>query len=240
MNATLPIWRPARMRDWDLPREIITGFRFELEKDILSHGVNATPGAYFVTVCCQKRNPYFDFPPAKAMVEKWWFELANKFPSIELDQYVVMPDHFHGIISILPPVGEGLCALPSRRDEMVDYSESPVGEGLCALIPREDGMVDYSANGSTRRCSPTKMETKTESRGLNSVSLIEKIRWFKTMTTNEYTRMVKTANWPPYFKKMWQRSFYDHVIRNDEDLRTLRDYILNNPLELNLVEESAK
>ncbi len=209
MNATLPIRRPARIPDYDY----------------------ATPGAYFVTVCCQKRNPYFDFKPAKSMVEKWWFELSNKFPTIELDQYVVMPDHFHGIISILPPVGEGLCALPPREDEMIDYSESPVGEGLCAL-PK---------NGSTRRCSPTKMETKTETKPeSDSVSLIEIIQWFKTMTTNEYTRMVKTANWPPYFKKLWQRSFYDHIIRNDTDLAILRDYILNNPLELNLVEDSAR
>ena len=55
--------------------------------------------------------------------------------------------------------------------------------------------------------------------------------WFKTMTTNEYIHGVKEGKYRPFNKKFWQRSYYDHIIRNDEDLNEKRQYILNNPIK---------
>ena len=60
--------------------------------------------------------------------------------------------------------------------------------------------------------------------------LQEIIEWYKTMTTNEYIRHVKEGLYRPYNKIMWQRSFFDHIIRNQDDLRETRKYIVNNPL----------
>ena len=65
----------------------------------------------------------------------------------------------------------------------------------------------------------------------NAVGLPEMMDWFKTMTTNEYIRGVRRGIYEPYDKKFWQRSYYDHIIRNDEDLNEKREYILNNPLK---------
>ena len=48
-------------------------------------------------------------------------------------------------------------------------------------------------------------------------SLQDVMRFFKTMTTNEYIRSVKDNILPPFNKKLWQKSYYDHVIRNKED-----------------------
>ena len=56
------------------------------------------------------------------------------------------------------------------------------------------------------------------------------IQWFKTMTTNMYIRGVKYHNWPPFNKKLWQRNYYEHIIRNEDDLRMIREYIHFNPL----------
>lgn len=61
------------------------------------------------------------------------------------------------------------------------------------------------------------------------VNLIEVIDWFKTMTTNEYIRGVRSGAYKPFDKKLWQRSYYDHVIRNSADLEEKRNYILSNP-----------
>ena len=55
--------------------------------------------------------------------------------------------------------------------------------------------------------------------------------WFKTMTTNEYIRGVRQGIYEPFDKKFWQRSYNDHIIRNDEDLNEKREYIINNPLK---------
>lgn len=60
-------------------------------------------------------------------------------------------------------------------------------------------------------------------------SLTEVIGWFKTMSTNEYIRRVHDAGWEPFDKRLWQRSFYDTIIRSDQHLERARAYIDANP-----------
>lgn len=52
--------------------------------------------------------------------------------------------------------------------------------------------------------------------------------WFKTMTTNEYIRKVKENEYLPFEKKIWQRGYFEHVIRGEKDYRTKAEYIKNN------------
>ena len=56
------------------------------------------------------------------------------------------------------------------------------------------------------------------------------VQWFKTMTTNEYIRGVKNQQWPPFNKKLWQRNYWEHIIRDEESLNRIRQYIIDNPL----------
>ena len=55
------------------------------------------------------------------------------------------------------------------------------------------------------------------------------VQWFKTMTTNEYIRGVKQNGWQPFPGKLWQRNYWDHVIRDELKLHRIREYIRNNP-----------
>ena len=126
----------------------------------------SSEGAYFVTLCLQKKLSLFENHQAKEMVEKWIVEIENKYENVTVDCYVVMEDHVHLILFIT--------------------------EG-------------------------------------NQISLSEIMKWFKTMTTNEYIRGVRDRVYEPFEKKLWQRSFYDHIIRNDEDLNEKREYVMNNP-----------
>jgi hypothetical protein len=61
-------------------------------------------------------------------------------------------------------------------------------------------------------------------------SLHEVVRWFKTMTTNAYIRGVKQKIWPSFNKRLWHRNYYDRIIRNNDELHRIREYILNNPM----------
>jgi len=56
------------------------------------------------------------------------------------------------------------------------------------------------------------------------------IQWFKTMTTNYYIQGVKTKNWPRFNKRLWQRNYYEHIIRNEQSLNKIRQYIRTNLL----------
>jgi putative transposase len=60
------------------------------------------------------------------------------------------------------------------------------------------------------------------------------VQWFKTMTTNDYFRQVKDGVWKPVRGRLWQRNYYEHVIRNEHDLTVHRDYIVNNPAKWQL------
>ena len=55
------------------------------------------------------------------------------------------------------------------------------------------------------------------------------VQWFKTMTTNQYIKMVKNGTLPPFNKRIWQRNYWEHVIRDDVDYGRIAEYVINNP-----------
>lgn len=138
----------------------------------------SSSGAYFITMCMQDREKILsnisesiiNLTLVGKMIEKWWLELKNKYHNIDLDEYIIMPDHFHGIIWI------------NNYESEID-------------IPRI-------------------------------------LKWFKAMTTNEYIRNVKENNWKTFNKRLWQRNYYEKIIRNEKALNNIREYIKNNPLNL--------
>jgi len=66
------------------------------------------------------------------------------------------------------------------------------------------------------------------------------LQWFKTMTTNEYIHGVKEHGWPQFKGSLWQRSFYDHVIRDEASLNRIREYISTNPQRWDLDRENPR
>lgn len=60
-------------------------------------------------------------------------------------------------------------------------------------------------------------------------ALGEVVRWFKTMSTNDYIRGVRDFNFPRFDCTLWQRNYYEHIIRNDTSLERIRAYIEANP-----------
>ena len=171
----------------------------------------SSEGAYYVTIVAQGRECLFGeivdggmiLNDAGQMIVKWWNELPNKFPNIVLGEFVVMPNHFHGIIFIMETVG-------------ADLRVCPEDERVC---PNDEENV--SAQKGEHVGSPPR------------ASLSRIIQWFKTMTTNEYIRGVKQLNWKPFVGKLWQWNYYEHIIRNEKDLQRIADYIVANPSRWN-------
>ncbi|MCK5466834.1 transposase [Candidatus Parcubacteria bacterium] len=71
-------------------------------------------------------------------------------------------------------------------------------------------------------------------RRFQQINIPQIIQWLKTMTTNEYIRNVKRNNWEPFDQKIWQRNYYDRIIRNEKELDKIRKYIFENPLKWEL------
>jgi len=129
------------------------------------------------------------------MVVEQWECLRRRYRMLKLHDFVVMPNHFHGIVEI---VGEPLVG--SR--EMVKHFDQ---------VNRRKGQL--------QEIVPT----------LSSI-----VGSFKSITTNEYIKLVKSKNIPRFDRSLWQRSFHDHVIRSEESLLKIQEYIANNPLKWEL------
>ncbi len=77
--------------------------------------------------------------------------------------------------------------------------------------------------GQTHRSAPTIPGSRPDA------AIPEIIQWFKTMTTNAYIRGVKGLGWTPFKGRLWQRNYYEHVVRDARDYERIYDYIDCNP-----------
>lgn len=60
------------------------------------------------------------------------------------------------------------------------------------------------------------------------------VQWFKTMTTNAYIQGVRDQAWLPFDRRLWQRNFYEHIVRSEDDMERVRAYIADNPAQWRL------
>lgn len=79
-----------------------------------------------MTICSENRKPVFiKFPVLKQIADKNWKKIPERYEMAEIDEYIIMPDHIHGIIFILPAVGAGLA--PAHGNDNVPCSEKRAG-----------------------------------------------------------------------------------------------------------------
>ena len=163
-------------------------------------------GAYYVTICTQNRECLFGniqhnemvLNQAGEMICKTWNDLSIKYPNIGIDEFIIMPNHVHGIICIVGAPLVGALSL-----------ESPMG------------VADRAGTRPNKRAG-----TRPAPTTLGNVVGI-----FKSISTHQYAINVNANNWTPFPGKLWQRNYYDHIIRNDNELNRIREYIFNNPLQ---------
>ena len=92
---------------------------------------------------------------------------------------------------------------------------------------------DYSGNCAyfITICVQNRLHLFGEMAGTVKADLPQMIQWFKTQTTNAYIRGVRNGWYLPFDRHLWQRGYYEHVIRNEQDLADTRAYIQNNPVQ---------
>jgi REP element-mobilizing transposase RayT len=164
-------------------------------------------GLYFITICCYQRECFFGNIINSQMIlnnfgqliKEEWLKSAEIRKEIELDDFVIMPNHFHGIVIINQEINSDFM----KND--VDFQDNNVG-----------------ANGRSPlqqiQSSPPKISMKPK-------SISSLIAGFKSATTKKINVIRNTHQNP-----VWQRNYYDHIIRNDESLARIREYVQNNPL----------
>ena len=143
------------------------------------------PGAYFITICTHnKRNIFGEINEnivvlnaLGKIIETEWFRTGELRATIEIfeDEFIIMPNHFHGILRIL----------------------------------------DVGATGPVAR---------SNTKGTHPITLGTIIGQFKSQVSRKVNKIRGTPGRP-----VWQRNYYDHIIRNIKDLNNIRKYIEHNP-----------
>jgi putative transposase len=155
-------------------------------------------GAYFVTICTKSRELYFEkYRGLQEIVRQQWEELPQRFPDLTSDEFIIMPNHIHGIII----VGAGLAPALSHR--------------------------------ATARVAPT------FSVGRPAPTVGEIVGTFKSLCIHDWLTYIREKKIDAV-GKFWQRNYYDHIIRNEDELNKVREYIQTNPLRWHLDKENPE
>ncbi len=189
----------------------------------LRHYDYTQEGAYFVTICTQDRECLFGeivdgamrLNQAGLMVQDVFGNLPKLYPGVGMDAFVVMPNHVHAIV-VLARQGPNRQASydVAPADHQAGNDVSPVGAGLRAC----PGYPSCEL-GQARRPAPTR----------RVLSLPDLVHRFKTYTTSRYIVGVRDHRWLPFPGRLWQRNYYEHVIRSETTLRRIREYVDQNP-----------
>jgi REP element-mobilizing transposase RayT len=162
-----------------------------------------TAGAYFVTIATFNRERLFEDSSLRRIVERTWVSVIDESASIESGDFVVMPDHVHGLVWIRASVG-------------ASHSGGCPGSEPSSLDCRDDSERDDVSSDSPLRAS-----------GAPSGSLGAIVGSFKTVASKRLNRWTRTPG-----KSIWQRNYYERVVRNDEEFESMRLYILANPFNV--------
>lgn len=177
-------------------------------------------GWYFVTICTQNREPFFGKIINEVMILNefgqiafnQWRKIPDRFKNVELGQFVVMPNHIHGIIEIHDTTSVGGVFIPVQDDVTV-------GAGL---VPALEDEINNAGAGQSR------MENG-QPQGLPlQVTLGDIVGAYKSLVANECLKNVKLKN--ETMEQLWQRNFYEHIINSDEEYEMIAAYIESNPM----------
>ena len=180
----------------------------------------SVPGFYFITICTANRECLFgevvdgetvlnDFGK---IVQDCWNSLPNYFVNCLIDEFQIMPNHVHGIIGIIerrggvsPPWPNGATvngAAIGPNDEIDD------GDG--AFVGCENGEGGETPPLPSVRTNPT---------------LGQIVGYFKYQTT----KIINANIYDAVGIKIWQRNYFEHIIRDPKSLERIRVYIRSNP-----------
>lgn len=174
-------------------------------------------GLYFITICVNRRGNPLGMPFGKiengemilnaagCMVDNEWLKIPQRFVNVHLHEYVVMPNHFHAIMEIV-----GATLVVAQNGDTVAQNSDTVAQ---------NGDTFGDEKGQPQAIAPT---PKPKTVG-------DMVGAFQSIVTVEYIRGVKQLGWKPFNGKLWQRNYWEHIIRDEKSYQRISEYIINNP-----------
>ena len=211
-----------------------------------------TPGLYAVTICTEHRAQLFGqiadgammLSPSGEMALHTWNEIPDAYPGVDIDAFVVMPNHIHGIVYLMPadqdvyprttlPIDTNTVGAPPRGRPLPPQnppiSETRAHEQSATNMVSNPG-IGAGHPGRPRRGAPTESCDDVRPAGERRLSLFDVVERYKSLTTKRYGDGVRNDGWTSYPGKLWQRGYYERVVRDERELDKFRRYIEANPV----------
>jgi len=172
----------------------------------------SSEGAYFITLCTHHRECLFgEIKDGKMMlneygkmVEQIWLKIPERYNDIILDEFVIMPNHFHGIIII-----------NNNNDFVGAIHELPLRDKL----PVQNEMPQRESNELPLQQNNDDMIHRRK------MLLPKIIGYFKMNSAKQINQLRGTPGFP-----VWQRNYYERIVRDYKELCAIRQYIFDNPM----------
>ena len=179
-------------------------------------------GLYFITICCQDRIWRFGKIENNEMILNEygqiafdeWMKLTERFSNFELDVFQIMPNHIHGIFRV------GATLAVALNADAVAPNAGAVAPNVGAVTLNADavtpnvGDIDGDMR-ATARVAPT------------NTTVSDIVGAYKSLVANGCLKIHKSKN--EIMGKLWQRNYYEHIIRNEQSYQCISEYIINNP-----------
>jgi len=194
-------------------------------------------GLYFITICCQDRIYRFgDVKNGEMVLNEFgeiahneWIKLTDRFDNFELDVFQIMPNHMHGII-LLNDVGATLAVAQNESVAQNSFDESncvtdqnDVNHVGAGFTPDQNDF-NYTRAGFT----PDQNDFNYKRAGASPApTVFDIVGAYKSLVANGCLGIYKSKN--EIMGKLWQRNYWEHIIRNDESYQHISNYIINNP-----------
>ena len=196
----------------------------------------AQEGSYFITLCTINRVHLFgeiiqgkmNPNPFGELAKSEWLNTPILRPNTALDEFIIMPDHFHAILSIKESVRAYLPHDNSVRAycNTPQFSNSAQEESFLANISSEENCpseqsfrANSSSEQSVRAYCNTPQRFKSPSQTIGAI-----IRGYKAALTKQINILRNTPGQP-----IWQRNYFEHIIRSEEELIRIQKYIIYTP-----------
>ena len=200
-------------------------------------------GLYFVTICCQKRACLFGeiingemvLNDAGKIANQCWLEIPNHFPDAKLLEHIIMPNHIHGIIELAEAEKKSpdntTNTIPENNNDNIGAKNISHENNVENIGAKNISHENNNDNNGTKNISH---ENNVENIGAKNISPLQSpsktigsiVRGFKIGVTKWMRQNTDIYD-------VWQRNYYEHIIRNEQSYQNISQYIINNPAKWN-------
>jgi REP element-mobilizing transposase RayT len=211
-------------------------------------------GLYFITLCAQNRvclfgkieNGKMMLNDAGRIANECWLNIPNHFPNVILHEFIIMPNHVHGIIQLVgannysPEKISSEFSSPEKISQELNSSEFNSPEKISPennlsenqLTKIGNNHLDGVGNNLNDNHSNHGANNVSINHGAKNVSPLRGHSPSKTVGSIVRGYKIGVTNWFRYngnSEKIWQRNYWEHIIRDEQSCHRIAEYIINNP-----------